>query len=362
MSSDTLLIASPLFFVHPSRGGVRAVDVTRNQRFAKLAPQVFELINFFVKAATVGAAKDAGLSPEIVEEAVAAGILIPYEGGPTEDALRWENHRWSRSAYLVFSQLDLDYVEPTEDFVELQGLSDFRRTAISNYLEEHPYPERLLKVSDNPITLSPAELDPEPDLDAMLNRRSVRFFSESPVKFDTFSSLLFEATKNVRLAEESKKGGDPYFLLNSFYSWLNIFLAVQGVEGVPRGVYQYDPLKHQLHPVAEGLEDIQIIECIQHQKWINGAGFCLFVVVQWDRYMWVYRHSRAYLNLLIQLGEFGQEVLQAMSRRGLGAWMTPAITESKAAALLQLDSSQQDAMYFIKVGPPPQKSRGREPA
>jgi hypothetical protein len=35
--------------------------------------------------------------------------------------------------------------------------------------------------------------------------------------------------------------------------------------------------------------------------------------------------------------------------------MTPAITESKAAALLELDPLRQDAMYFIKVGPPPQK-------
>jgi SagB-type dehydrogenase family enzyme len=355
MSDDTLLITSPLFFVHPRRRGVRAIDVTRNERYSALKPLVFELITFFIEPRTVGSAINSGFSREVVEEGLKAGILMPYESSLAEDALRWENHRWSRSAYLTFSQLDLDYVEPTEDFKELQGLSDFRRTAISNYLQERPYPDILLKVSDSPIDLPPSELNAAPDLDSMLRRRSLRFFSDHHIALDTFSSILFEATKNVRLAHESKNSGDPYYLLNSFYSWLNVYLAVQGVERVARGVYQYDPLKHQLHLVAEGLEDEQIVECIQYQKWINGAGFCLFVVVQWERYMWIYRHSRAYLNLLIQLGEFGQEVLQAMCRRGLGAWMTPAVTESKAAALLQLDPMRQEAMYFIKVGPPPQK-------
>lgn len=355
MNKDTLLIASPLFFIHPPRRAERAIDAVHNQRFSALGPQVFELISFFLEPTRVGSAVDAGYRTENIEEAVKVGVLLPYEGQLSEDARRWENHRWSRAAYLTFSQLDLSYVEPTEEFEELKELSDFRRVAIQNYLEEHPYPDILLKEDPGPIKLPAVEFDVQPDLDAMLKRRSVRFFSDQPVKLNTFSAVLFEATRNVRIAEDSKKDGDPYFLLNSFYSWLNIFLAVQGVEGIARGIYQYDPLKHQLHTVTQGLDDQQIIECIQYQKWINGAGFCLFVVVQWDRYMWIYRHSRAYLNLLIQIGEFGQEVLQAMNCRGLGAWMTPAITETKASGLLELDPLRQDAMYFIKIGPPPRK-------
>lgn len=355
MNTDTVLIASPLFFVHAERRGERAIDVVGNQRYRKLSKQVFELISLFLEPTNVASAIDAGYSLEIIEEALKVGVLQPYDTRSTAAALSWENHRWSRAAYLTFSQLDLSYVEPTDELAELKELSEFRRVAMRNYLAQHPYPDSLLKISETPITLPAVEIEKEADLNAMLKRRSVRYFSDEPLKLDTFSAVLFEATRNVRLAEDSKKAGDPYYLLNSFYSWLNIFLAVQGVENVGRGIYQYDPLRHQLHSVVDGLEDQQIIECIQHQKWINGAGFCLFVVVQWERYMWIYRHSRAYLNLLIQLGEFGQEVLQAISRRGLGAWMTPAITESKAAALLQLDPWRQDAMYFIKVGPPPNK-------
>ena len=37
---------------------------------------------------------------------------------------------------------------------------------------------------------------------------------------------------------------------------------------------------------------------------------------------------------------------------GLGAWMTPAVHESRAARLLALDPSEEEAMYFFKIGPP----------
>ena len=56
------------------------------------------------------------------------------------------------------------------------------------------------------------------------------------------------------------------------------------------------------------------------------------------------------------MGEFAQEILQAISRRRLGAWMTPAITEHKAAEFLRLDKIRQDAMYFMKIGYPLTKS------
>ncbi len=352
MSDEALLVASSLFFVHANRQGEVAIDATRNRRYRSLSHEVFELVAFFVEPAPFSAAIKAGHTRETIDDAIDAGILQLWTDQLCGDSRIWEDRRWSRAGYLTFSQIDLAYIEPTDGLPELRDLSDFRRTEIHNYLQRTPYPGRLLQVSDSPVSLPSVQTESEPDLDSLLKRRSLRSFGDKPLDLSTFSAVLFESTQNVRTAEQSKKGGDPYFLLNSFYSWLNVFVAVQGVEGLERGVYQYDPLEHRLHLVALGVTDHQIVECIQYQSWVNGAGFCLFVVVHWERYMWVYRHSRAYLNLLIQLGEFGQEVLQAISRRGLGAWMTPAITESKAGALLRLDPLRQDAMYFLKVGPP----------
>ena len=137
----------------------------------------------------------------------------------------------------------------------------------------------------------------------------------------------------------------------------DVYVAVQGVASLRRGIYRYGVERHALQPIAYDTSDEEISTVIQGQDWISGGGFCVFVVVDWARYMWLYRHSRAYLNLLIQLGEFSQEVIQKASLEGYGGWMTPAIREDAAAVLLNLDSLRYDAMHFLKIGIPQHDAR-----
>ena len=47
------------------------------------------------------------------------------------------------------------------------------------------------------------------------------------------------------------------------------------------------------------------------------------------RMAWLYRHSRAYLHLLTQVGSLGQELLTAATELGLGGWTSPAVHESR---------------------------------
>ena len=359
MSPDDCLITSPLFFVQPVRNGVVARDLIRNQRFKTIAPEVLALSAFFLDAATVGDAVDAGHEPVAIAAAIEAGVLVAAEDGPDgalAAARRWEDHRWSRAAYLLFSQQDLAYAEPTDHHHPHAELVALRRDTIRGFLEQQEYPPiRLADVGNRGVIDLPrpdGTDDAVLNLDALFRRRSVRGFAEHPIPLSTFAAILYTATRNVRIANQSKLSGDPFYLLNSFYSWLQVYVVVQGVDGVRRGAYQYDPEAHQLRSVAVDTSDAEILACIQHQNWIGGGGFCTFFVVQWDRYQWLYRHARAYVNLLIQLGEIGQELLQAVYAHGLGAWPTPALHESNAARMLHLDPRGEDAMYFVKAGPP----------
>jgi SagB-type dehydrogenase family enzyme len=189
-------------------------------------------------------------------------------------------------------------------------------------------------------------------LDSLVARRCVRSFAGDPIPLEVLASILVESTRLLRAAEHSKVDGDPVSLLNSYFAWLQIYIVVQGVDQITRGVYQYDPLGNHLRWVGPARSDDEIAVCVHGQTWIGGGGFCLFAAAQWDRYMWVYRHARAYMNLLVQVGEFGQEVLFPACRLGLGAWMTPAIYESAAARLLALEPLAEDAVFFLKIGPP----------
>jgi hypothetical protein len=347
------LVTSPLFFAHERRQDqLSALGLAAHERLRSVGARAWELLYFHLDPRTAADGEAAGFGADQRDQALAAGLLVDADAPATRDMFRWEDHRWSRAAYLLYSQQDLPYVEPVGRGEKLTELSDFRRGQIAGFQAGGGYPERF---RIDPVAEIPLPTPDEPivySLDAMLGRRSVRKFADTAVSAETLGALLHHATANVRMSEDSKASGDPYFLLNSFYTWLHVYVVVQGVEGVPRGVYQYDTARNTLLATGAEPDDVELASTIQGQNWIGGGGVSLFVTVQWDRYQWLYRHSRAYLNLLIQIGEFAQEVLQVGYQLGLAGWLTPAIAESRAGSLLGLDkvASDADAMYYLKLG------------
>lgn len=352
-------VTSPLFFAHEQREGKQcALGLSRRERLRTVGQRAWELLHFHLEPRTRAQSDAAGFTAFDRAQALDAGLLVDADAPTTGDLFRWERHRWSRAAYLLYSQQDLRYVEPVRAESQLSQLSQFRRDRIAGFQQSAAYPERF-RVGPGPEYPLPVPAEPiSYSLDAMLGRRSVRKFADRELDAATLGAVLHHATANVRLAEDSKAGGDPYYLLNSFYTWLHVYAVVQGVTGVPRGVYQYDAARGTLLAADTGPggapDDARIAAAIQGQNWIGGGGVSFFVVVQWDRYQWLYRHSRAYLNLLIQIGEFGQELLQAGYQAGLVGWLTPAVAETRAAELLGLDrvGSDADAMYYVKLGYP----------
>jgi SagB-type dehydrogenase family enzyme len=328
-----------------------ARDGLSAQAFNRISRDACQILGFFLDPHTREEAFAVGISNARVDEALEANLILEANSELAAAALQWETNNWSRAAFLVFSQMNLQYLEPhPEKAIQLRTLTEFRRRTIAEYQQRASYPARRSRRGST-ITLSVPEKS-DFDLDALVSRRSVRSFSREPISFACFSRVLYEATTNCRDAEDSKSTGDPYFILNSFYSWLTLYVVVQGVDEIERGSYWYDPIEHQLVEIKSDVNDDQIKASIQYQGWIRGGGFCVFVGAHWERYMWIYRHSRAYINLLIQVGEFGQELLQSAYTNSLGGWLTPAVNESAAGDLFDLDTSQEEILYFVKLGYP----------
>jgi len=336
-------LTNPFFMLSFNRDGVRGHDLATNEKYKTVAKAAIEILHHSL---TEQAANDS--ASEIARE---AGLTVFADD--SKDAQLWEDRKWSRAAYLTYSQMNLTYTEADQgENLELRELNDVRREIINSYTAEASYPLAQLVPSEKTIRL---EIPPDtsPNLDALMKRRSQRQFSDADISFKDFSFTLYEATTNIRTGEESRLLGDSLFIFNSFYSWVKLYIAVQGVVDIPRGLYQYDPTQHQLRLIQEGVENHDIYSCIQYQSWIQGGGFCVFISAHWERYMWIYRHSRAYINLLIQAGELGQEIFMAANKYGLGGWGTPAVDEDMAASFLSYDSQQEDALYFLKIGQKP---------
>jgi SagB-type dehydrogenase family enzyme len=345
VSSDDLLTTSPLWFAHPGRSGRLVAGDARGGRRFRLGSRGAEVAAAFLEPRPAN-----GLGADELQAARDAGLLVPDE--ESESLALWERHGWSRPAYLLFSQTDVPYAELEAGSEDAGELVAARRRAVEEYLAEGEYPRWQPLAAGEAVAL-PEARPVSPRLSSLVSRRSVRGFARTPPGAAELADALHAASAGTRTAAADREGGDPFRLLNSFYSWAHLLVAVQAVADLPRGVFEYDWREHRLLTAAGPPSEEALAACVQGQRWVLGTGFVVFVVADLRRYAWLYRQSRAYLHVLMQVGELGQELIMAATELGLAGWTTPAVHESRCAALLGLPRDDGvDVLSMTKLGRP----------
>jgi SagB-type dehydrogenase family enzyme len=357
MTDDERFATSPLlFFYSGTKGRLTACDARDGKRFRLVGARAAEIITGFLEPRSAESALRDGFTLAELREAREAGILVSE--ADFEARSLWERNGWSRPAYLMFSQMDIPYRESTDTTGDLTALTAERRATVEEYQGTEPYPRPGWLCGGAPLAL-PTPEPTAPRLSALISRRSVRGFSLTPPRVEELAGVLHAATDGFRAVAADRAGGDPFRLLNSFYSWAHVFVVVQEVDGVPAGVYEYDCTGHRLLEAGEAPADDAVLASVQGQRGVLGTGFVIFLVADLRGYAWLYRHSRAYIHVLIQAGELGQELLMAATQLGLVGWTTPAVHESRTAALLRLpDDDAVDVLSMVKLGRP---VNGRSP-
>ncbi len=352
--SGEVLTTSPLLFSYTGRDGRLVTWEARSRvRFRLSSTRAVELVLSFLEPQPVDpSAVDAGAGE--LAAAREAGLLMSGEEHARVSI--WERNGWSRAAYLVLSQMDLPYLESPRADEDVDAVRDRRRAAIERYERAAPYPQPAL-LADGPAFELPAPAPVRRTLAALTSRRSVRAFAGA-LGAEQLAGIMHAATAAMRTVAEDRRDPDRFRLLNSFYSWAHLFVLVQRVEGLPAGVFEYDWSANRLLAAAPAPSEAQLLACVQGQRWALGPGFIVFVVADLRGYAWLYRHSRAYIHLLMQVGELGQELLTAATELGLGGWTTPAVHESHVAELLGLPADDAfQPLSMVKLGRPAAPSR-----
>jgi SagB-type dehydrogenase family enzyme len=349
--SEEVLTTSPLLFAHCGRNGrLVASDARGSSRFRLTGKRAAEIVTAFLEPRSIASAVDDGFTLDELQEAREAGILISEKERGSFGL--WERHGWSRPAYLMLSQMDIPYQESQDAMDDRLAVTVERREAVEAYESAQRPPQPRWLAGGESVDL-PQPPTATPNLSTLTSRRSVRGFSPSPPRAEEMAGVLHAATHSFRAAAADRADGDPFRLLNSFYSWAHLFVVVQDVEDVPRGAFEYDWMHHRLLHSAGPCADGDVLACVQGQRGVLGTGFVVFIVADLRRYAWLYRHSRAYLHLLIQVGELGQELLMAATELGLGGWPSPAVHESRSAAILGLpEDDAVDVLSMVKLGRP----------
>ena len=130
-----------------------------------------------------------------------------------------------------------------------------------------------------------------------------------------------------------------------------MYLVSKGIDGVPAGAYQFDPLSGELLKVISHGNAHEIDAACFGKGGIVTADAVLVLTCRWLRHSWKYRYARSYRMLMLEAGHIVQAVALAMVRQGLHVYHCPSIDDGRTSEILALgDDCAEGPVYAIGLG------------
>ena len=236
---------SPFFVFDFNNPKIRARNLHNNLAFKRISARLIELTHFCLTPRSKEEMTKHGFTDKEIVTAISNGIICDSESDEYKSAELWEKHNWTRAAYLTFSQINLKYLEENPSEEAIPNLFEARRKVVQSQLRDTPYPAYVIFCGDF-IALKKPNNSKDFSADSIFGRDSIRSFEKENISLEHFSSIIHDATDEIRALNEVRSEDDPLQMFNSYYSWAVIFIAVQGVDSIENGIYHYDPIKHGL--------------------------------------------------------------------------------------------------------------------
>lgn len=220
-----------------------------------------------------------------------------------------------------------------------------------------PEQERPLKDDAQRIPLpKPFALTDDSLNNALLQRKTCRSFNGDAIPLDDLATLLYLTLGYLHERENDRDSSIAYGLdarrSSPSGGGLNAcegFLLVQNVTGLEPGIYAYHPAEHALSPVNP-LPEPALGNLLAGQHFINNLPLGLFITARFDKLWWKYEHSRAYRMAFVEAGHLSQSFQLVATTLGLNTWLTGAFADSQVEALLKIENSAEQPLFFVGCG------------
>ena len=182
--------------------------------------------------------------------------------------------------------------------------------------------------------------------DAIKKRRSVREYSSRPLELNQVSQILFAAqglTESLhgRPVRAAPSAGALYPV--------EVYVIVNNVEGLQKGIYHYSVLDHALELIKVGDSRNAIISAGLKQEMLGDSGVTFVLSAIFDRTRHKYG-ERGIRYVYMEGGHISQNIsLQAVSL-GLGSVSVGAFLDHKINELIGLDGRREVVIYLHSVG------------
>lgn len=271
-------------------------------------------------------------------------LLESTQHYPVKQIEYWQKHKWLNALIYHLESQNItcfdDGTKQGEDNKNYEAHADSLGSSWKTY-------------ANAPVFTLPqpdlAKFDAIPLEEVLLRRNSFSPFRKKQIPLADFSAILSAANRDLcdyrhQLTESSKS------LYRSSFTALETYVFIFSVDEIVPGLYHYQPQNHALSQLQSGDYKNNVIElCIGQRR--AAAGGCLFLLTAHPaRYMLRYKHERAYRNLLTNVAEFAHQYIFYSTALEYSTFLTPAIKDEYAAALLNLKGFEELPLYTVAIG------------
>jgi SagB-type dehydrogenase family enzyme len=183
---------------------------------------------------------------------------------------------------------------------------------------------------------------------ALKGRRSIRNFQQEPITRDQLSYLLWASTGIQRVEAGYEFRTAPS--AGALYP-IETYLLVNNISGLEMGLYHYSIRTHQLEQLEQADLRRQIAAAALGQRMCSAAAVVFVWSAIFQRCKYKYG-QRAYRYVYLDAGHIAQNLALAAVSLNLGSCQIGAFYDDPVNELLDLNGTDESAMYLSAVGIP----------
>ena len=179
--------------------------------------------------------------------------------------------------------------------------------------------------------------------EAILKRRSIREYSEEPLRLEDLSQILWAAqgiTDPSRMFRAAPSAGATYPL--------EVYLVVKEVVDLEPGVYRYIPANHSLQVIKEGDYSYHLYRACLNQRWVLDAKANIVITAVYERTTSVYG-ERGIRYVHMEAGHAGQNIYLQSTALGIGTVAIGAFYDEYVEEVVGCEPGER-ALYVFPLG------------
>ena len=286
-------------------------------------------------------------NPEEIQDYIAAGMIKGKEDYSKViiDDEKWPMQPISRLFHNNVSIKESELSDLSEEEYWEDYLSECSRAGdIAKVVE---------KVEGKRISLPQAKPVRGDFYDLCKKRKTIREFINKPISLQDFSDVLFTAFGNFH------DGFDNEILdSEKNYAWrrsspaagslnsVSPYLFVSNVDGLKKGIYYYDSIKHELVDLDKDFDELVLVKYMSNQPFLKNAAFHVLSVANLNVICGKYPFARSYILPYLDNGHLFQTAFLAVTALNLEYWVSAALCADGFKKLIGFEDFQIPISFF----------------